>query len=152
MGLCRVDLAQTARDHDGLVVATLHAIDHLLVFAKVTAQAGAAKLVVESRAAQRPLGHDLQRAGHVLGFAAGLVAQAAPEFGHGEARHARLGFGAPAGRAFVADLAACAGRCTRKGRNGGRVVVRFHLHQHMVLGAFFDVSRTLRAGAGDKAL
>ena len=52
--------AQATGQHDGLVVAALHPIHHLLVFAKVTQQIGAAKLVVESRATQGAFGHDVQ--------------------------------------------------------------------------------------------
>ena len=73
--------AQTTGDHDGLVVAALHAIDHLLVLAEIAQQIGTAKLVVESRAAQRALGHDGQGAGHV----GGLAHFAAPKFGDAKA-------------------------------------------------------------------
>ena len=52
--------AQATGQHDGLVVAPLHPIHHLLVFAKVTQQIGATKLVVESRATQGAFGHDVQ--------------------------------------------------------------------------------------------
>jgi hypothetical protein len=60
-----VDEAQPAGDHDGLVVAAHHARHFLLVLAEVAQQVGPAELVVEGGAAQRPLGHDLQRAGDV---------------------------------------------------------------------------------------
>ncbi|ABM42454.1 conserved hypothetical protein [Acidovorax sp. JS42] len=132
LGEPRVDRAQAARDHDGLVVAAddgaLARSDHLLVFAEVARQVGPAELVVERGAAQRPLGHDLQGAGDVLG----LAHLAAPELGHGEAREARLGLGAAAGSALVADLAPRTGGGTGERRDGRRVVVRFHLHQNMV--------------------
>ena len=74
--------AQTTCDHDGLVVAALHAIDHLFVLAEVAQQIRAAKFVVESRAAQRALGHDGQGTGHV----GGLPQTAAPQFGNAEPR------------------------------------------------------------------
>jgi hypothetical protein len=61
--------ADAAGDHDRLVVAALHAGHGLLEDAEVAAQVGAAELVVEGGAAQRALGHDLQRAGDVLGLA-----------------------------------------------------------------------------------
>jgi len=51
------------------------------------------------------------------------------QVGHREAAEPGLGFRAAAGRAFVADLAARAGRRTRKRRDRGRVVVRFDLGQ-----------------------
>ncbi|MNV34237.1 hypothetical protein D3C71_1256470 [compost metagenome] len=123
-----IDHAHTARDHDGLVVAALHAADFLLVLTKVAVQVGPAELVVERRAAQGAFDHDLQRAGNVLGLADG----GAPELGHREAREARLGLGAAAGGAFITDLAARAGRCAGEGRDGRGVVVGFHLHQHML--------------------
>ena len=82
-----VNAAQAARDHDGLVVAAHHARDDLLVFAKVADQVGPAKLVVECRRAQGPLGHDLQSTGHV----GGTLQSAVPQFGHGEAGQGRLG-------------------------------------------------------------
>ena len=86
LGLLGVDLPQTARDHDGLVVTAHHAVHRQFVFAEITQQIGPAKLVVEGRATQRALGHDLQRAGDVLGFTARLVGHAAPKLGHGETR------------------------------------------------------------------
>ena len=48
---------------------------------------------------------------------------------HRKSGQARLGFGADAGRALVANFAARAGRRAGKGRNGGRMIVRLHLHQ-----------------------
>ena len=65
VGEARVDTAQAAGNHDGLVVAAHHPVHHLLVLAEVARQVGPAKLVVESRTAQGALGHDLQRAGDV---------------------------------------------------------------------------------------
>ena len=106
--LAGVDLPQTARDHDGLVVTALHTVHGLLVFTEIAQQIGPAKLVVEGRAAQWALGHDLQRAGNVARLAARLITQAAPEFGHSKARQTRLGFGATACGAFVANFTACA--------------------------------------------
>ena len=138
LGLLRLNHAQAAGDHDGLVVATHHLTHLLLVLAEIAGQIRAAKLVVERCAAQRAFDHDLQGAGNVRRFAH----VAAPEFGHRKARQPRLGLGAPAGSALVADFAARAGRCARKGRDGRGVVVRFHLHQHMVQGFFFLIARS----------
>jgi hypothetical protein len=95
-----------------------------------------------------PLGHDLQRAGDVLGLA--VVAFFRPKLRHGEPGQASLGLGAAAGGAFVADLAARAGRGARERRNGGRVVVRLDLHQHMAQGAIFLIA--LRPRGRDEAL
>jgi len=109
-----INHAQTARDHDGLVVAALHTGHGLLVLAEVAQQVGPAKFVVERGPTQWAFGHDLQRAGNVFGLAAGLVRQTAPEFGHGKTREARLGPGAAPGGSFVTNLATRTGRCTRK--------------------------------------
>ena len=54
-----VDRADAARNHDGLVVAALHARNLLLVSAEVARQHGATKLVAKSGRAQRTFGHDL---------------------------------------------------------------------------------------------
>ena len=68
-----VDGAQAAGDHDGLVIAAHDvAPTCLLVLAEVAQQVGPAEFVVEGGAAQRPLGHDLQRAGDVLRLAAAV--------------------------------------------------------------------------------
>ena len=135
-----VNAAQAAGNHDGLVVAALHAVHLGFVLAKVPQQIRPAKLVVEGRAAQRPLGHDLQRAGNVAGLAAGRIRQAAPELGHREPRQPRLGLGAAPGGAFVANLAASAGRGAGERRDGRGVVVRLDLHQHMLQGTLFFIA------------
>ena len=127
----RVNAAHAASQHDGLVIAALHAAYPLLVFAKVARQIGAAKLVVERRAAQRPFRHHLQGAGHVLRLAARRIGQAAPELADGKARQARLRHRAPARGPFIANFAARARGRARERADGRGVVVRFHLHQHM---------------------
>ena len=136
VGLLGVDDAQTARDHDGLVVAAHHGVHiaghGLFVFAEVAQQVGPAEFVVEGRAAQGAFDHDLQRAGNVPGLATHLVGHAAPELGDGKAGQARLGLGAAAGGALVADLAACTGGGAGERGNRGRVVVGFHLHQNVI--------------------
>ncbi len=72
VGLCGINHTQAAGNHDGLVVAALHRINvadrRLFVFAEVAQQVGAAELVVERRATQRAVNHDVQRAGNVRGF------------------------------------------------------------------------------------
>ena len=143
-----------AGDHDGLVVAALHravgtdiarVVAHQqLVLAEVAQQVGPAELVVEGGAAQRPLGHDLQRAGHVLRLAARLVGQAVPELADGEAGQAGLGARAAAGGALVADLAAGAGAGAREGADGRGVVVGLHLHQHVAQGTLFLIAGCAR--------
>ena len=110
LGELGVNDAQATRDHDGLVVATVHARNGLLVLAEVAQQVGPAELVVERSPAQRAFHHDLQGAGDVLG----LAQRAAPEPGHREPRHARLGLGAAPGGALVTDFAARASGCAGK--------------------------------------
>src|SRR5439155_6440538 len=112
------DGADTAGNHDGLVVAALHARYLLLVDAEVAAEIGAAELVVEGGATEWPVDHDLQRAGDVLGLA---ILNALPrlarsrqvEVAHREAGQACLGLRAAAGGTLIADLAAGAGGGTR---------------------------------------
>ena len=135
-----VNRSQAAGHHDRLVVAALHARHGLLVFAEVAQQVGTAEFVVERGAAQRALGHDLQRRGNVLRCTARLVAGTAPQLGHAETGQTGLGLGATARSALVANLATGASRSARKRRNGGRVVVRFHLHQHMLQHTLFLIA------------
>ena len=135
-----VDHAQTTGNHDGLVVTALHrvhiALHRLLVLTKVTQQVGAAELVVESRAAQGAIDHDLQRAGNVLW----LAKVAAPQLGDGKPGQTGLGFGATTCSPLVPDFTARTGGRAREGRDGSRVVVGFHLHQNMLGGALFFIA------------
>src|SRR5690606_1691050 len=84
-------------------------------------------------AAQRAFDHDVQRRDDALGLAIGhfprLLETGDVQVGDGEAGQAGLGLGAAPGGAFVANLAARAGGGAGERRNGGRVVVGFHLHQ-----------------------
>ena len=139
------DRAEAAGDHDRLVIAAALAADALLaraswhgllIHTEVAEQIRPSELVVEGGAAERPVDHDLQRARDVFRLAVGL---ALPRLGqarqvqvrNAEAREPRLGPGAAAGRAFVADLAAGTGGSAGKRRNRRRMVVRLHLHQHV---------------------
>ena len=152
VGLTSVDHAQTTRDHDRLVVAHGLTGHGLFVFAEIAQEVGTAEFVVERRATQGAFGHDLQRAGDVRGLAVGLVGQAAPQARDSEAGQARFGFGAATGGAFVADFTARARGRAGVWRNGGGVVVGFHLHQHMVHRAFFDVRCAAALAARNPAL
>jgi hypothetical protein len=114
------DAAQPAGDHDRLVVAAAHAGHVLLEDAEVAAQVGAAELVVEGGAAQRALGHDLQRAGDVRracrwGRAPRVRRSRQVQVADRKAGQPGLGPRAAAGGAFVADLAAGAGGAPGKG-------------------------------------
>ena len=55
------NIAKATRDHDGLVIPANTAGSPGFKGAEITRQIGATKLVIESRCANRPLGHDLQR-------------------------------------------------------------------------------------------
>ncbi len=77
----------------------------------------------------------------MLGLALGQVGPTAPELGDAKAGQARLGLGPAPGGALVADFAAGAGGGPGKGRDGGGVVVRFHLHQNVLLGSLGGIDR-----------
>src|SRR6185436_18121772 len=102
---------------------------------EVAEHGGPAELVVERGAAERPVGHDLQRrrdparrADPALGRRLpGLERAGQPEIRDREADEASLGLGAAPGRALVADLAARAGRRPRERRDRRRVVVGLDL-------------------------
>ncbi len=147
-----INRAQTTCNHDGLVVTHLALLgaavcrggsDALLVLAEVAQQIGAAKFVVKRRTTQGAINHDLQRAGDMFGLAVAAAVQARD----GKACKPRFGFAAAACCAFVADFATRARSRTRKRRNGGRVVVRFNLHQHVLLAWLGAVSHA-SVGAG----
>ena len=130
------DAAQPAGDHDGLVIAALHTRHRHLEDTEVAAQVGPSELVVEGRAAERALGHDLQGAGNVHRLAEGLllprlVGAGQVQVADAETRQPGFRLGATPGGAFVANLAAGTGAGARVGADGGGMVVRFHLHQHM---------------------
>ncbi len=106
--------AKAARNHDGLVIAPARVTRRLLIGPEVTEQVRTAELIVECGAAQRAFNHDVQRRCNAvrqamrIGFPClGGIGQA--QVGHGEAGQARLGLGAAAGCAFIADLTARAG-------------------------------------------
>ena len=173
VGLGSVNHPQAAGNHDGLVVAAMHrvrAAGHtLLVFPKIAQQIGPPKLVVKGRPTQGPFDHDLQGAGDVLGLAVANGGQAnggqIPIFriftfgvinwnltpincGDGKAGQAGLGLGAAPGGAFVANFTARAGGRAGEGRNGGRVVVGFDLHQDVLRGRRLLVGGRLHALGG----
>ena len=143
-----IDLAHAPGDHDGFVVAHLAWLfalrgNSLFVFAEIAGQIGTAKFVVERRTAQRAVDHDLERAGNVLRLAAGLIAPAVPQSGYGKPRQARLGAAAPARGAFVTDFTACTRSRAGKGGDGRGMVVRFDLHQHMLLCFFRQIGHAV---------
>jgi hypothetical protein len=152
------DIADAARDHDRLVVAAYAATNLHLERAEVAGQVRPPELVVERRRADRTVEHDRKRRCDALRLAVPRprCVSSARRFpspvgrrGWNEGRLPRLhqrgdaqmrrrvadeaGLRSRAGarRALVADLAAGAGRRARKRRDGGRMVVRLDLHQHV---------------------
>ena len=136
------DVAETAGEHDGLVIAAqlgraVRSGDGLLEGAEVTRQVGPAELVVEGGGADRPFKHDVEcgddthRLAVVIGLGQlpRLAETGDAQVRDREAAETRLGLGAPSGRPFVADLPARAGRRARIRRDRGRVVVGLHLHE-----------------------
>ena len=135
-------IAEAARDHDGLVIAARATrwIARRLYFQgpEVTADRGATEFVVEGRGADRTFEHDVERRGDAPGLAeVGDAGRGLPRLREirdtqvrgREADEARLGLGANAGRALVADLATGSGRGARERRDRGRVVVGLHLQE-----------------------
>ena len=133
--LLRLDAAHSASDHDGLVI-TAHLTHHfLLESAEIPGQVGTAEFIVESRAAQRALDHDLQRRCNPVGLAVGTLPGLRGirqiEVGDGKPGQTRLGTRSAASRALIANLAARAGGGPRKRRNRSRVVMRLHFGDQM---------------------
>ena len=134
LDLVRADVAEPARDHDRLVVTEDPAVDLLFVRAEVAREIRTPELVVERRAADRALDHDVERRRDAAGLAR---IEGFPRFGlpgdaqvrRREAREPGLRLRATTRRALVADLAASARRSTRIRRDRGRMVVRLDLHQ-----------------------
>ncbi len=67
------DVADAACKHDGLVVAAdfepVVAVDLLLVGSEVSGEVRASELIVESCCSERPVDHDVKRAGNSVRFA-----------------------------------------------------------------------------------
>ena len=131
----RINIAHTACDHDGLVIAVDLIADLLLKCAEIAGQIRAAEFIVKRRAANRPSQHDLQRTGGVLRLAIFLLPRTRcvgqMQMGHGKAGQAGFWLTALSGRALVANFPARTRRRSGERFNRGRVIVCFHLHQGM---------------------
>ena len=133
------DVTEATGEHDRLVIAAdLFAVvagDQRFIAAEVTENGRTAKLVVKGSATQRPVEHDIEGGDNALRLAEMLLPRlfkaGNAQVGDRETHEAGLGLGADASGAFVADLTTGAGGCTRPGADGSRVVVGFHLAQHM---------------------
>jgi len=140
------DAADAAGDHDRLVITVHRAADVLFIGTEKAAQDRTAEFIVECRAADWTLDHDLQCGRNAIGLAVGCIVgfmrsglrdvagifPSVPglrqhQVGDGEPGQAGFRFGPPAGRAFIADFAAGAGRCAGKRRNRGRMIMRLRI-------------------------
>jgi hypothetical protein len=130
-------IAETARDHDGLVIAPDHGAAvlgrSLFEGTEITAGGRPAELIVERRGAQGRGDHDVERRGNPFRLAEihlpRLQHARNAQIRYRKSRQAGLGFGAQAGRALIANLAAGPGGGSGKGRNGRGMIVRLDLHQ-----------------------
>ena len=151
-------------DHDGLVVAPAGVRvvgrglrERGLEGAEVAQQVRAAEFVVEGGPAQRALDHDGQRGGQggrpAVGGFPGVFPAGNAQVGDGEAGEAVARRAAPAGGAFVTDLAATAGGCARMGGNGRGVVVGLDLQQamHRLLGPAIAAGGRVHVPGGQRA-
>ena len=128
--------ADAAGDHDGFVVAPgplrLSGVGKL-EGAEVAAKRGPAVLVVEARGADGSFQHDVERARDPFGLAdrqfPGLRVAGDVEVRRGVADQPRFRLGTPADGALVAYFSPGARRGARIGRDGGGMVVGFHLHE-----------------------
>ena len=129
----RGDIAHPAREHDRLVIAAHFALAVQLEGAEIAREVGTPELVVVGRAADGAVDHDRERGGDAVGLAVGnlprLLRVRNGEVRDREAGEARLGLGARACRALVANLAARARARARMRRDRGRVVMRLDLHE-----------------------
>ena len=151
------DVAHAAGEHDRLVVAAESATGRLRLFEgpEIPADIGPTELVVESRAAKRAGNHDVQRGGNATRLAVilfpGLLEAGDAQIRNREAGQPGLGMRATPRCSLVADFAAGTGRGAGKWRNGGGMIVGFHLHQQMgglVVVAVFQRGRIAQEYAG----
>src|ERR1051325_8465932 len=129
----RGDIADTAGDHDRLVIAAHILLHALLEGAEVACQVWAAEFVVEGSAPDWTIEHDLQRRSNARGRSdvvsfPGLLESGYPQVGYAETGQARFGFCPPACCAFIADFSTRAGCRSRIRRDRSRMIVRLHLH------------------------
>ena len=126
--------AQSAGDHDRLVVAAHLAAIELLEGAEVAADGRPAELVVERGGADRAVDHDLQRGHDPARLADVFALPGLHQAGHAQMRDAEPDQSglrprpAPDG-ALVANLATRSRRRARIRSDGGRMVVGLDLHQ-----------------------
>ena len=133
-----VDKADAAGDHDRFVIAAIAPGVDIFCGAEDAEDIGAAEFVAEGRAADGPLGHDVEGRGQSRGKFGVVLFPGLGKAGYAQMRgeecaQARLRPAAGAGRAFVADFATDAGGGPRIGRDGGRMVVGLDLDEDVGL-------------------
>ena len=111
--MLRSDVAKTAGDHNGLVVAPDALSRGGLKATKIAGQIRASELIVERGGANRALNHDLQRRDDAVGApvvqlpGAGLTGDF--QMGHRKSNQSRLGTGAAPHGPLIADFTARTG-------------------------------------------
>ncbi len=136
--MTRGDIAYAARNHDRLVIAAHFAGHVLFIGAKVAREIRPAEFIVERRATDGAVDHDLQRGADTRRPAIRKVLPRLRKIRNVEIRHrepgqSRLRFGAATGGALVANFTARPGGSPRKRRNRGGMIVRLHFHQDVRL-------------------
>ncbi len=109
------DIAHSAGDHDGFMVAAHLACHLFFISAEIAAQIRTAKFIIKCGRAYRSFHHDLQGGSDARGYAVaaicstrinlpGLLEAGNIQIGNRKTGQSSLGLGAAAGRAFVADF------------------------------------------------
>ena len=152
LDLHAVDGAQSTGEHDRLVVGAGQRRGlGKLETAEVADQIRAAEFVVEGRCPQGAIQHDFQGRRHAriqrTGSLPFLRQGRNPQMRDAETAQSRLGLAAATGGPFVADLAACAGAGAGKRRDGGGVIMGFHLDAERRIGFRLAAIGSIRSRA-----
>ena len=110
----RRDIAQTAGNHDRLVITAHFLANAHFIAAEISREIGAAEFIVERRTADRSVEHDLQRRGNTSRFAhrvrfPRLLRAGNAQIGDRKSAESRFRFCAASGGTFITDLTAGAG-------------------------------------------
>ncbi len=144
VGVAIGNASHPASEHDRLVIAAHFAAGQNFQRAEIAGEIRPAEFVIECRAADRSVEHDLKRAGDARRSAVNAVDRsraciafprlAEPrniQIGHREAGQTCLWLRAPSGRSFVADFAARPGSGPGMRRDRGRMIVGLDFHQRV---------------------
>src|SRR6185369_2505044 len=137
-------VAETAGDHDGLVIAADSirkiAVRRLLESAEIAGDVGSAELVIEGGTTYRPIVHDLERRDDAIrlahfyrkwGLFPGLQEARDAQVRYRKSSETGFGFGSATRGAFVANLSPGSGGRSRERRDRGRMVVSLDLHENV---------------------